>query len=67
MQLTWLSIGLLAGLSAWILHEFKKLVYTYWKANEPIAVIFLVLFGISRSESSILEGVLRSGSMGTGL
>lgn len=68
MQLTWLSISLLAGLSALILHELKKRFEIIWKAcTGLIAGLFLVLFEISRSDSSIFEGVFRSGSMGTGL
>ena len=65
MGLMWLSVGILAGLSAWILYELKKRFYIDMIAwIGLISGIFLILFGIAWSVSSILEGVPRSGSMG---
>lgn len=65
MGLMWLSVGILTGLSAWILYEFKKrylIDMIAWIGL--ISGIFLILFGIAWSVSSVFEGVPRSGSMG---
>ena len=65
MGLMWLCVGILAGISAWILHGLNKKFVIDWKAwTGLISGIFLILFGIAWSVSSVLEGVPRSGSMG---
>ena len=65
MGLMWLSVGILAGLSAWILYELKKRFHIDMIAwTGLISGIFLVLFGIAWSVSAVLEGVPQSGSMG---
>jgi reductive dehalogenase len=61
----WLCTGILTGLSAWILYELKKRFYIDWKSWTGLVTgIFLILFGIAWSVSSVLEGVPQSGSMG---
>ncbi len=65
MGLMWLSVGILTGISAWILNVLNKRYYidlVAWLGL--ISGIFSVLFGIAWSVSSVLEGVPRSGSMG---
>lgn len=65
MGLMWVIVGILAGLSAWILYELNKrfsIDIVAWIGL--ISGIFLILFGIAWSVSSVLEGVPRSGSMG---
>ncbi|MCK5704727.1 MAG: hypothetical protein KAI29_26420, partial [Cyclobacteriaceae bacterium] len=65
MGLMWLSVGILTGISAWILHVLNKrylIDLVAWLGL--ISGIFSVLFGIAWSVSSVLEGVPRSGSMG---
>ncbi len=65
MGLMWLCTGILTGLSAWILYELKKRFYIDWKSWTGLVIgIFLILFGIAWSVSSVLEGVPQSGSMG---
>lgn len=65
MGLMWLIVGILAGLSAWILYELKKrFIIDIIAWIGLISGIFLILFGIAWSVSSVLEGVPRSGSMG---
>ncbi len=65
MGLMWLCTGILTGLSAWILYELKKRFYIDWKSWTGLVTgIFLILFGIAWSVSSVLEGVPQSGSMG---
>ncbi len=65
MGLMWLSVGILTGISAWIIYVLNKRYYidlVAWLGL--ISGIFSVLFGIAWSVSSVLEGVPRSGSMG---
>ncbi len=65
MGLMWLIIGILTGFSVWILHVLNKRFYINWLGwTGLISGIFLILFGIAWSVSSVLEGVPRSGSMG---
>ncbi len=65
MGLMWLSVGVLAGLSAWILNVLNNKFIVDWKAwTGLISGIFIILFGVAWSVSSVLEGVPRSGSMG---
>ena len=65
MGLMWLTVGILTGLSVWILFELNKRFNIDWIAwTGLISGIFLILFGIAWSVSSVLEGVPRSGSMG---
>lgn len=65
MGLMWITVGIIAGLSAWAIFELDKryrISSIAWIGL--ISGIFLVLFGIAWSVSSVLEGVPRSGSMG---
>jgi hypothetical protein len=65
MGLMWLTVGVLAGLSIWILYILNKKYLINWIGwTGLITGIFFILFGIVWSVSSVLEGVPRSGSLG---
>jgi reductive dehalogenase len=65
MGLMWLIVGLLTGLSAWVLYAVNGRFSVNWIGwTGLIAGIFFILFGIAWSVSSVLEGVPRSGSLG---
>lgn len=65
MGLMWLIVGVLTGLSSWVLYVLNKKYWINWLGwTGLISGIFLILFGISWSVSSVLEGVPRSGILG---
>ena len=65
MGLMWLIVGIITGLSIWILFTLNKRFTINWIGwTGLIAGIFFILFAIAWSVSSVLEGVPRSGSMG---
>ncbi len=65
MGLMWLIVGIITGLSIWILFTLNKSFTINWIGwTGLIAGIFFILFAIAWSVSSVLEGVPRSGSMG---
>lgn len=65
MGLMWLIVGVLTGLSSWVLFVLSKNFRINWIGwTGLIGGVFFILFGIAWSVSSVLEGVPRSGSLG---